>query len=351
MEKEFKRIYIPQSFNNIKELDDFISTPDNELISFIDNLDGDIMILGIGGKVGSHVGFLARNAIIQGENHKKVYGVSRFSDKGIQLELESYGIETIKCDLLDQEGVSRLPKVKNVIFMAGKKFGTESGQGLTWAMNTVVPANVASHFKESRIVVFSTGCVYDLCSINSGGAVEEDPINPMGEYANSAVGRERIFEYYSHKKQTELCMFRLNYAIDMRYGVLHEIALKVLNEESIDLSMGHVNVIWQGDVARMALLSLQQSTYPANILNITGPETISIKYIANQFGKEFNITPIFTGNESDTALLNNASKAASVFGYPRIPLLTMIRWSALWIQNNGATLNKATHFETRDGKY
>lgn len=338
-------------FNNTGELDRFITTPDSELIAFMEKLEGDIMILGIGGKVGGHVGVLARRAIEASSVEKKVYGVSRFSNSDIKISLEESGIETIVCDLLDMDSVSKLPKVENIIFMAGKKFGTESDQGLTWVMNTVLPANVAKHFDESRIVVFSTGCVYDLCDIKSGGSVENDPVTPVGEYANSAIGRERVFEHYSHKRKTKLAMFRLNYAIDMRYGVLYEIASKVKNREVINLEMGHVNVIWQGDVARMGLLSLNHSTYPRNILNITGPETISVKYIATLFGERFNTEPIFEGEESETALLSNASKAAQLFGYPKVTLLSMIDWTAQWILNNGESLNKATHFETRDGKY
>ena len=342
---------LPETIEDAGELDELLTRPDESVISFFKTLEGDLMILGIGGKIGSDIGVMAKRALRENHMTNKVFGVSRFSDSQKREDLEKEGIMTISCDLLDGEQVGKLPQAKNIIFMAGKKFGTSSGQEETWAMNTVMPANVAQHFKDSRIVVFSTGCVYDFTPILRGGSEEGDMLSPLGEYSNSTVGRERVFGYYSKTQNTCMLMFRLNYSNELRYGVLREIGEKVQAGIPVDLTMGHVNVIWQGDVARMALLSLNLCTVPARALNITGPETISLRYIATVFGKEFGIEPLFTGEESNTALLSNAAEAMSLFGYPTVPLLTMIRWVAHWLETDGSSLDAPTHFETRNGQY
>jgi dTDP-4-dehydrorhamnose reductase len=342
---------LPKTIENLTELEDLLTRPDETVVSFLKDLEGDLMILGIGGKIGFDIGVMAKRALKKANKTNKVYGVSRFSNQQKREELEKEGINTIPCDLLEMEQVRTLPKSKNIIFMAGKKFGTSSGQTETWAMNTVMPANVAQYFKDSRIVVFSTGCVYDLTPVVQGGSKEEDPLFPLGEYSNSTVGRERVFGYYANTQNTPMVMFRLNYSNELRYGVLREIGEKVKEGIPVDLNMGHVNVIWQGDVARMALLSLGLCTVPAMALNITGPETISLQYIAKIFGQEFGVEPIFTGVESNTALLSNAAEAMSLFGYPKVSLLTMIRWISHWLKNDGSSLNAPTHFETRDGQY
>lgn len=342
---------LPQCISSTDELEKIITEPDETVVSFMRHMKGDIMILGIGGKIGSDLGIMALKAVQQAKTGAKVYGVSRFSDENKRQRLETYGIHTIPCDLSDPDAVHALQPVEQIIFMAGKKFGASIHKEKTWAMNTIVPAYVASHFKESRIVVFSTGCVYNFTPIVRGGSLEEDQLQPLGEYANSAVGRERVFGYYSQKNGTNMTLLRLNYANDLRYGVLREIGEKVRAEKPIDLTMGHVNIIWQGDVVRMALLSLGICSSPPFCVNITGPETVSVRYIAQMFGKEFAVEPLFVGQEESTALLSNASKAASLFGYPKVPLLTMIKWVAHWLKIGGPSLDAPTYFEKRDGNY
>jgi nucleoside-diphosphate-sugar epimerase len=308
-------------------------------------------ILGCAGKIGIQLAMAAVKAIAAAGKIIKVIGVSRFSDETARKKLESFGIETIKCDLLDRDQVETLPKVPNVIFMAGRKFGTGGSEDLTWAINAVVPTNVAHHFKDCRIVAFSTGNVYDLVSVSGAMPTEDEPTNPRGEYAQSTLGRERLFEYFSNLNQTPVCIIRLNYAIDLRYGVLRDIGNRVFAGKPIDLSTGHVNVIWQGDVINQSILCLEHCRTPANIINMTGPETASVRYIAQQFARIFGKDAVFANDEGPIALLNNASKAARLFGYPTVPLLRMIEWVAHWIDQGGASLEKPTHFEVRDGKF
>jgi len=342
---------LPEMINDESQLDEVMSRGSEDLMHLLQTIDGDLIILGIAGKVGVHLGMAAMRGIEKAGISKKVIGVSRFSNQIAREKLEAAGVETIACDLMDVEAVSRLPLIPNVIFMAGKKFGTSGSEDLTWAMNTLLPANVSRHFRQSRIVVFSTGNVYALSPVSGVMPTEEDVPNPIGEYAQSTLGRERIFEYFCNQNQTPVCIFRLNYAVDLRYGVLRDIGDRVFAGQPIDLSTGHVNVIWQGDVVNQALLSLAHCSCPANILNITGPETASIRYIAGQFARLFGCSVEFINEEKPTALLNNAAKAANLFGYPTVPLLRMIEWTAHWIKIGGASLNKPTHFEVRNGNF
>jgi nucleoside-diphosphate-sugar epimerase len=344
-------IDLPDKISTDEQLDQVMSLGSSDLIRLMKKISGDIIILGCAGKIGVQLAMAAAKAIAEAGGRNRVIGVSRFSDETAPKKLESFGIETIKCDLLNRDLVAKLPKIPNVIFMAGKKFGTSGSEDLTWAMNTVVPANVAYHFKESRIVAFSTGNVYDLVPVCGAMPSEEDPTNPRGEYAQSALGRERVFEYFSNLNKTPVCIIRLNYAIDLRYGVLRDIGTKVYTDQPIDLSTGFVNVIWQGDVINQSILCLAHCRSPANIVNMTGPETASVRYIAGQFARIFDKDVIFINEESPTALLNNASKAAKLFGYPGVPLLRMIEWIAHWIELGGASLDKPTHFEVRDGNF
>jgi len=269
----------------------------------------------------------------------------------LKQELEDCGIETIACDLLDDGQLNELPDVKNVIYMAGKKFGTMGSEYLTWAMNAYLPGRVAEKFKNSRMVVFSTGNVYPLTPVKNGGASEENSTGPVGEYAQSCLGRERVFEYFSRKYEIPMTFFRLNYANDLRYGVLYEVASAVMEERPIDLSMGHVNIIWQGDANEYALRSLSVTECPPCILNITGPETVSIRWLAERFGEGFGKKPVFINEEEDTALLSNASKAHKLFGYPRVTLRQMIEWQIEWLKMGGEVINKPTHFQERRGEY
>ena len=342
---------LPDTIDSVEQLDNIMSCGSPDLIRMMEKISGDIIILGCAGKIGIQLAMAAVKAIAAAGKKIKVIGVSRFSDETARKKLESLGIETIKCDLLDRDRVETLPQVPNVIFMAGRKFGTGGSEELTWAINAVVPANVAHHFKGSRIVAFSTGNVYDLVSVSGAMPTEDEPTNPRGEYAQSTLGRERVFEYFSNLNQTPVCIIRLNYAIDLRYGVLRDIGNKVFAGQPIDLSTGHVNVIWQGDVINQSILCLEHCRTPANIINMTGPETASVRYIAQQFARIFGKDAVFANDEGPIALLNNASKAARLFGYPTVPLLRMIEWVAHWIDQGGASLEKPTHFEVSDGKF
>ncbi|HWP68889.1 MAG TPA: NAD(P)-dependent oxidoreductase [Rectinemataceae bacterium] len=340
-------------FKSEAELEAFMSAPSANVVGLMREIEGDIAILGIAGKVGMTLGMMAVRAIATAGVNKKVYGVSRFSDAGSRSKLDALGIETIACDLLDVASVRKLPIARNVIFLAGKKFGTVGAQDLTWATNTIAPANVAEHFASSSIVAFSTGCVYDFVPSFSGGSVETDDPKPVGEYAQSTLGRERVFEHYSRTSGTPVCLFRLNYAIDVRYGVLYDIASKVYGGEPIDLSVGTFNCIWQGDVLERALLSLKYCTSPPTVLNITGPETVSVRWTAGEFGRCFGRKPLFTGAEPCGAggYLANAAKSIGLFGYPSVTLPDMIDMVAAWVTAGGPSLGKPTHFESTDGRY
>lgn len=342
---------LPIEIRNEKELDTLMTTPSPKLIAFFKELKGDIMILGIGGKMGITLGGLAVNAAKAAGVKKKIIGVSRFSDPQAKKNVENFGVETIACDLLDADSVKNLPLVDNIIFMAGKKFGTQNEEELTWAMNTIVPANVAKHFNKSNIVAFSTGCVYPLMTVLSSGADETVTPEPIGDYSQSALGRERVFEYYARYKETKVCLYRLNYAIDLRYGVLRDIGEKVFNNQAVDIKSSHVNVIWQGDANTQALLCLGQCTSPATKMNITGPETLSVKWIAKEFATIFNKEATFSGTPNETMYLNNSAKASELFGYPAVTPKTMVRWIANWIISGGKSLNKPTHFEVTSGRY
>lgn len=336
---------------NEAQLDDVLSVPCPELVAMMKRLDGDIMVLGIAGKMGLTLGRMAVNAVKEAGVPNKVIGVSRFSEPDSERKLNEWGIETIKCNLLDQNSVNKLPKAKNVIYMAGRKFGTDGAEDLTWAMNVTAPAYVASHFKESRIVVFSTGCVYPLIPLKCGGCTEVDSPVPVGEYAQSCLGRERVFSYFAKANRTPVLLFRLNYAIDLRYGVLHDIGSSVWQGTPVPASVGHFNIIWQGDANNRALLSLEHCESPAVPLNITGPETVSTTFIAEYFAKIMGKTVTYSGESADVAYLNNAAKSFRLFGYPTVSLSEMMDLQAHWIMEGGKSLGKPTHFEVNNGKY
>jgi nucleoside-diphosphate-sugar epimerase len=335
----------------IKQLEDALAQPSEALVRDMAAIEGDIMLLGAGGKMGPSLARLAIRAVKQAGVDKRIIAVSRFSEPGLQQQLEAAGVETISCDLLNEEELRKLPEVRNVIYMAGTKFGTTGREYFTWAMNSYLPGRVADKYRDSNIVVFSTGNVYPLTPLAHGGATELLPPAPVGEYAQSCLGRERVFEYFSHKYNIPMVIYRLNYAIDLRYGVLLEIARSVKAGKPIDLTMGHMNCIWQGDANEMAIRSLTVCSSPVNILNVTGPETVSVRWAAEQLGQRFGIQPSFIGEEAPTALLSNAAKAFGIFGYPRITMQRMLDWIAGWVETGGATLNKPTHFQEREGKF
>ena len=334
-----------------EQLNDVMSHPTNEVTSAMLELEGDLLVLGVGGKMGPTLAKLAKRAIDNSKMDIKVIGVSRFSVHGIDEELRKSGIETVTCDLLDDDQLFKLPDTPNVIFMAGRKFGSTDNKSLTWAMNTYLPGRVAQKYRNSKIIVFSTGNVYPLTMITAGGSREFEPVGPIGEYAQSCLGRERIFEHFSNQFNTPVTIIRLNYAIDLRYGILLDIAQKVASQHPIDLTMGNVNVIWQGDANAIVLRAFTLCQSPPTILNLSGPETVSVRHLANRFGEIFDTSPIFESEESETSLLTNTSRCHKIFGYPKVPLDQMIEWVAHWVQINGITLNKPTKFEIRNGQF
>jgi nucleoside-diphosphate-sugar epimerase len=333
------------------QLEEMISEPPPYLLNALHSLESDLLILGVGGKMGPALARMATRALAAIHSPHRVIGVARFSQPGLREKLAGWGIETIACDLLDRTALAPLPESRNVIFMAGQKFGTTGNPAQTWAMNVYLPALVAERYTAARVVVFSTGNVYPLQPVVQGGAVERDSVGPVGEYAASCLGRERIFEYFSRTQGLRCTILRLNYAIDLRYGVLLDLARKVKGRQPIDLRMGAANVIWQGDANAQALAALNLCATPPFVLNITGPETVSVRRVAEQFGLRFGVEPILVGEEAPTALLNNATQAHGLFGYPRVTLAQMIEWTAAWVEMGGSMLNKPTHFEARDGRF
>ena len=325
--------------------------PSEALVKDIARLDGDILILGVGGKMGPALARLAREAVHLAGVKKKVMGAARFSEGGLQQELESLGIGTFVADLLEDDQLQALPDVRNVLYLAGTKFGTTGKESFTWAMNSYLPGRVAEKYRNSNIVVFSSGNVYPFTPVKSGGATEKQSPEPIGEYAQSTLGRERVFQYFSSKNNTPTLMYRLNYANDVSYGVLLEIARSVNEQRPIDLSMGYVNVIWQGDANEMAIRCLHHCSVPSKILNITGPETASVRKLAEEFGLLFKKTPTFVNEEQSTALLNNASESHRLFGPPKVSIKQMMELIAQWVKEGGKILNKPTHFQEREGKF
>ncbi len=337
--------------NDLQQRYEQLLQPSPELIADISKIEGDIMILGAGGKMGPALAKLARAAVEKAGVDKRIIAVSRFSEKGLANELEAVGIETIAADLLLEAELQALPEVKNVLYLAGTKFGTTGNESLTWAMNSYLPGRVADKFRDANIVAFSTGNVYPLTSLATGGATEGTAPEPLGEYAQSCLGRERIFQFFSKNHGTPVLIYRLNYANDVTYGVLLELCKSVIAGKPIDLRMGMVNVIWQGDANEIALRSLLHTATPAKILNVTGPEQLSVRWIAEQFGKLAGKEPVFVHEAQSTALLSNAAACTNLFGYPRTGPNQMIRLIHDWVSQGGKTIDKETHFQERSGKF
>ena len=330
---------------SVQQLEEMLSKPSEQDLSAMQALDGDLLILGAGGKMGPTLAMRAARA------GKRTIAVSRWTDTEAKHRLEATGVEVLSADLLDRKQLAGLPDVANVLFMSGRKFGSSADPTLTWAMNVYLPALIAERFSTSRIVAFSSGNVYPFMPLGEGGAREETRMDPLGEYAQTSRGRERMFDYFSRTQGVRIAMLRLNYAIDLRYGVLLDIGLKVFERKLVDVSMGAVNVIWQGDANSVALRAFPFASSPPTVLNLAGPETLSVRAIANRFGEHYGVKPQFTGIEGPTALLNDASRCHRLFGYPSVTPDEMIEWIARWIGMGGQTHNKPTGFQTTTGEF
>ncbi len=342
---------LPETIADMEQLEELLSRPTPELIAAMGRIEGDLIILGVGGKIGPSLARMARRASDAAGVRRRVIGVARFSSPELQGQLEAEGIETIRCELLDREQLMGLPDAPNVLYLAAMKFGSSGQEAATWARNVYLPGMVCEKYRHSRIVAYSTGNVYPLTPIERGGSVESDSLGPVGEYAMSCLGRERIFAYFSRTWNMPVSLIRLNYANELRYGVLVDLAQKILSGEPIDVTMGHFNAIWQGDNNAMTLLSLDKAASPPFVLNVTGPETLSVRRVAEQLAELMGKPVCFVGTEAPDALLSNAGLARKLFGPPRVGTSQLIRWVADWRRHERAMLNKATHFEVRDGKF
>lgn len=351
----FHRPFVVRPFiENIATLEEALSEPTQSVVDALRAAPGDIVVLGVGGKMGPSLAHMARRAATLADGSdsaRRVVGVARFSAGDLEAQLNAWGVETQRADLLGEGALASLPDAPNVIFMAGMKFGSSGQQALTWAMNAYLPALVAQRYARSRIVAFSTGNVYGLSPITDGGLRENDELAPVGEYAMSCLGRERIFEHFSRTHRTAMAMIRLNYAMDLRYGVLVDLARRIGEGETIDLDMGHFNVIWQGDANAYALAALGHASSPPWVLNVAGPETLSVRRCAEQLAQLMDCEVQFCGQERPDALLSSGARGHRLFGYPRVTSEQLLHWTAHWVKSGGQSLGKPTHFEARDGRF
>lgn len=336
---------------NVDQLEQLLSEPTDYAIDTLAQLKGDLIILGVGGKMGPTLAMMAKRASDAAGVNRRVIGVSRFSSGDLQARLHQHGIETIKADLLDPEQLKQLPDAPNVLYMAGMKFGSTNQEALTWAMNTYLPGMVCQRYPHSKIVAFSTGNVYGLQPLTLGGSLETDILNPTGDYAMSCMGRERMFEHFSRTHNIPTAIIRLNYAVELRYGVLIDLATKIKNNQPIDLTMGNFNAIWQGDANAMTLGAFAHVDTPPFVLNVAGPELLSVRRVCEQMATAMNTEAQFIGEEAHDGILSNGQAGHHLFGYPRMAMNSLIEKTATWIQTDGALLGKPTHFEARDGKY
>ena len=332
-------------------LDSLLSEPTDRVVETLTRIPGDIIIAGVGGKMGPTLARMARRASDLAGSPRRVIGVSRFTDPSHRAALHEHGVETIVCDLLDRDAVGRLPVAPNVIFMAGRKFGSTGAESMTWAMNCLVPAFVSRHFETSRIVAFSTGNVYGLTGVGHGGSREQDVPRPVGEYAMSCLGRERVFEHGSRTSGTRVALLRLNYAVEMRYGILVDIGQRILAGAPVDLTMGYVNVIWQADASAMALCALAHAASPPLVVNVAGPDELRVRSLGEALARALGRTVSFTGVESADALLSNGALGWSLLGAPRVGVAQLIDWTADWLAHGRPTMDKPTHFESREGRF
>ena len=332
-------------------LEELLSRPTPALVEAMAGIEGGMLILGAGGKMGPSLARLAQRASREAAVERRIVAVARFTDQELEGSLRAHGIETMRCDLFDAGQVAALPDLPNVVFMVGQKFGTTGDEARTWAVNAFLPGVVAARFSSARIVAFSTGNVYPLTDSPGEGPVESDPIGPVGEYAQSALARERVFEFFARKHRTPMAILRLNYAIEPRYGVLRDIADKVASKQSIDLAMGRVNVIWQRDANAIALRALQHCEVPPLVLNLTGRPAHSVRWLAAELGRRLGTEPQFRGVEAESALLSDATRSEELFGSPPVGIGEMLDCVADWVAHGGRSLGRPTHYESREGKY
>lgn len=334
-----------------EELEERLSRPTAAVIEALRHAPGDVVVVGAGGKMGPSLTAMLRRAADALGDGRRIHAVSRWGNTAHAARLEAMGVDVVRADLLDPDAYTTLPDAANVVYMAGQKFGTHDAPALTWMTNTVVPAYAARRYRDARIVAFSTGNVYALTPVTGSGSREGDPLSPVGEYAASCVGRERVFEDAAARWHTRVAIIRLNYAVDLRYGVLVDLARRILDDHPIDLAMGFVNCIWQGDANAMAICALPLASAPPCILNVTGAERLSVQALAAELGEQLGLTPHFTGAPAPDALLSDTRRAQELFGPPAVDAATLATWVASWLKGGGRTLGKATKFERRDGTF
>jgi nucleoside-diphosphate-sugar epimerase len=339
------------AITTVEELEDRLSAPTPAVVEALSRLEGDLLLLGAGGKMGPSLARMARRAADAAGIRRRVIAVSRFGGTDAEARLRAAGVETVRCDLLNPAALTALPDAANVVWMAGFKFGSTGRESLAWALNAWLPGAVCQRYRSGRIVAFSTGNVYGLTPVAGGGSVESDPLRPVGEYAQSCLGRERVFEHFSRALGVPVVLLRLNYACELRYGVLADVARKVAAGEPIDLGMGHFNAIWQGDANARALQAFAWAAAPPRVLNLAGPELLSVRRVAEEFGGLLGRAPVLRGAEQPEAILSNSQQAVRLFGYPRVGVRQMMEWVAHWVSIGGPSLEKPTHFEVRDGNF
>lgn len=348
MSLEESELALPCSAENA---DNFLSRPSEKAIEALRNAEGDTIVLGAGGKMGLHLCALLKQALLKLGRSDSVYAASRFQSLRDETAYERLGVKVLKGDFRDKRFVKSLPGCPTAFYLVGAKFGTSENLHLLRQINVEVARELAYRYRNSTIVALSTGCVYSYVSPESGGSTEESEMNPIGEYAESCLDREKQFQEISDQFGTKVALIRLNYAVEFRYGALLDIGLKVYNGEPIDLTMSHVNVIWQNDALNHIVQSLEIADAPAVPINITGEGALSVRELADAFGKRFGKRPQFVGTGAKTMWLSNASKSHRLFGRPEIAIEQMIDWTAAWISEKGETHGKPTGFETRDGKF
>lgn len=342
---------LPARIDSESQLERALAQPSPADVDCVARLEGDVLILGAGGKMGPSLARRVRQAVMESGSRTRVWAASRFSSGAVRADLQRSGIDTVACDLLDRGQIASLPEAPHVLFLAGRKFGTSDRTDLTWVTNTVVPAHVAERFARSRMVVFSTGNVYPLVPADGPPADEQVVPSPVGEYAQSCLGRERVVEFVSRESGLKALVFRLNYAVDLRYGTLVDIARRVFAGEPVDLTVGFFNAIWQGDANSYALRSLALCSSPPALLNVTGPDRISVREVSHWFGKAFDRAPVFVNEEGPVALLSDAGKCRAELGEPLVSFELLRDWVAHWVRTGGRSLNKPTRFEVADGRF